>query len=387
VSEYVFALPDLGEGLAEAEIVQWLVQPGQSVTADQPIVSVETAKSVVDLPSPVAGVVTHLGGAPGDVIAVGSPLVVLDRTAAAPARRVLAAPSVRRLATERGVDLTRLIGTGPGQRITREDVLAAATTEAATVSPVKAPQPEQTPSHVQTDGRAAATGSRTPLRGIRREMAHAMARSWQIPHITEFREIDACQLLAVRDALRAAAGAPERFSVLPVLIRIIVAVLRRHRIFNATVDLERDEVVLHDSYNIGVATATEHGLVVPVLHNADQYGIFGAARRVADLAASARDGSLSPSQTRGATFTVTNFGSYGTWLGTPLIPAPQVAIAGFGRIREAVVADQGSVVVRSVLPVAVSADHRVIDGAELAAFLGSLEQFVNSPVQLLGEER
>lgn len=398
MSEYVFTLPDLGEGLAEAEIVQWLVDPGQPVAVDQPLVSVETAKSLVELPSPVAGVVARLGGAPGDIVPVGSPLVVLDRSAPnptgpsdptappGPAARVLAAPSVRRLATEHGVDLSALAGSGPGGRITREDVLAAVApaAPAAPVAPV-APAPVA-PAPVGDQGPAPAADTVRQLRGVRRQIAQAMTRSWAIPHITEFREIDATALLAARDELRASEGAPEHFSVLPVLVRVVTTALRRHPLFNATLDMDREEVTVHAACHVGIATATEHGLVVPVLRDADRLGVFELGRRIAKLATAARSRSLSPADTTGATFTVTNFGSYGTWLGTPLIAAPQVGIVGFGRIRDAVVAVDGAPVVRAVLPIAVSADHRVLDGDQVAGFVRTVELLVTRPLLLLAED-
>jgi pyruvate/2-oxoglutarate dehydrogenase complex dihydrolipoamide acyltransferase (E2) component len=174
--------------------------------------------------------------------------------------------------------------------------------------------------------------------------------------------------------------------VLPLLIRTVFAGLRRHPRLNATLDMAAERYELHHRHHIGVAAATPDGLIVPVLRDAGRYSIKGLGREVERLADAARARTLSVEETSGGTFTISNFGSYGTWLGTPLVNAPQVAIAGFGRIREAVVPVDGAPAVRRVLPVAVSADHRLIDGAELGAFVNTLERLIRSPLALLGEE-
>jgi pyruvate/2-oxoglutarate dehydrogenase complex dihydrolipoamide acyltransferase (E2) component len=382
VSEIVFRLPDVGEGLAEAEVVEWLVDPGATVRADQPVVTVETAKAQVELPAPADGTIRQLARAVGDVVPVGEPLFVLETGAgASPAarNRVLAAPSTRRLAVEHGVELTTLTGSGPNGRIVPDDVMAAV------AAPPK-PEPEPEPVLPQAPVDTADTEVR-PLRGLRRQTAKAMTAALAVPHITEFREVDATELERAHALLRAdAEERGERLTLLPLLVRVLVAALRRHPELNATFDPERGELTVHRRLHIGIATATPDGLVVPVLRDAGTRAVPGLAREIARLAQAARERTLTPRDTTGATFTVSNFGSYGTWLGTPLISPPQVAIAGFGRVRDAVVPVDGAPAVRRVLPLAVAADHRVLDGADLGAFVATLERLVRTPLLLLGED-
>ncbi|EFC81433.1 dihydrolipoamide acetyltransferase family protein [Parafrankia sp. EUN1f] len=433
MNEVVFRLPDVGEGLAEAEVVEWLAGVGDAVRADQPVVTIETAKAQVELPSPVDGVMLSLGGGPGDVIPVGEPLFVVatDGGAAAghigtgastddggdssgggrppapapepgPSHRVLAAPSTRRLAVELGVDLRGLAGTGPNGRVTVDDVRAAAAAASGPATP-GSPRPlssaASSPSR-RSLGSAVAEGAPSalarppsgadseirPLRGLRRQIARAMTAAWTVPHITEFREIDATALERAHRELRSAAGeADPRLTLLPLLVRAVVTALRQHPLLNATLDLDAEQVEVHHRRNIGIAAATGDGLIVPVVSDADRYSIAGLGREINRLGAAARERSLSVAETAGGTFTVSNFGSYGTWLGTPLISPPQVAIAGFGRVRDAVVPVDGVPAVRRVLPVAVSADHRLIDGDQLGAFVNTVERLVAAPLLLLGE--
>ena len=406
MTDLVFRLPDVGEGLAEAEIVEWLVPVGATVRADQPVVTVETAKAQVELPAPADGVVRELSHAPGDMVPVGEPLFVLE-TATAPGagaptgpqpggpaeiphapngarRRVLAAPSTRRLAVEHGIDLAEITGTGPNGRVGPDDVRAA-----LAARPAAAPAARQaalTPSAPRTEAPSGADEVR-PLRGLRRQVARTMTATLAIPHITEFREVDATELERAHAALRAdAAERGERLTLLPLLVRAVVAALRRHPGLNATLDMGREELTVHARADIGIAAATRDGLVVPVLRDAGRRGIPALGREIARLGDAARERSLTPRETTGGTFTISNFGSYGTWLGTPLINPPQVAIAGFGRIRDAVVPVDGVPAVRRVLPLAVAADHRVVDGADLGAFVGTLERLLRTPLLMLGED-
>jgi len=408
MTDLVFRLPDVGEGLAEAEIVEWLVKVGDQVRADQPVVTVETAKAQVDLPAPADGVVRSLEAAAADVVNVGSPLFVLDTGATAAAgepaphttgtadptpsrpaagvpggrngrRRLLAAPRTRRLALELGIDLTELTGTGPHGRVTPDDVRSAAETGP--------PAPE--PDHPTYAAPAAQPGESEvdvrPLRGLRRQIARSMTAAWTVPQITEFREVDATELLRAHRDLRSTVGDQARLTLLPLLVRTVIAALRRHPMVNATIDMAAEQWTVHHRHHLGIATATQHGLIVPVLQDAHRLSIVGLAREIVRLGEAARTRSLSVEETTGGTFTISNFGSYGTWLGTPLVNAPQVAIAGFGRVRDAVVPVAGAPAVRPVLPIAVSADHRLIDGDQLGGFVNTLAQLVSSPLLLLGE--
>ena len=429
-----FTLPDLGEGLVDAEIVSWLVEVGDQVASDQPLVEVETAKATVQIPSPWAGTVLRLGGAVGEVLPVGALLVELsgddpaghrpaghpapsesggrDAPAGAggtpggapvgdgptgtpsdgPRRRALASPSTRARATALGLDITAIGGTGPGGRVTRDDVERAA----------RPPEPSSPAAPLRPGGTGAATGGggdgapgtgiprvgdgdrEVPLRGIRREIARTMTASWQqIPHVTEFREIDATQLVRAHRALRDRWPADRpRLTLLPLLAMACVAALRRHPALNASLDLQRETIRYHGPVHLGIATSSPEGLTVPVLRDADRMGLAEMSAGLAAAVDAARGRRARPEQLSGGTFTLTNFGTYGTWLGTPVINPPQAAIAGFGRVRDAVVAVDGRPVVRPTLPLAVSADHRIIDGDVLGAFVAEIAALITDPVLL-----
>lgn len=428
-----FHVPDVGEGLSEVEIVAWRVTIGDAVTEDQILAEVQTDKSVVELPCPGSGTVRRLGGEVGEVLPVGAVLVVLDivdvggeqappqqpppelgpaepapagqpgpvpvpvggDTLAEPdgeseggptgrrARRVKTSPAVRRLAVEQGVDLAALSGSGPGGRVTRADVEAAAGATPRPEAPREAPQtPSRPPSTVPAPS---ASDEVVPLRGLRRRIATTMTQAWAVPHITEFREVPAVALVAAQRRLREHRGG--RFTVLPLLVKAVVIALRAHPGFNARLDMEREEITYLGRYDIGVATATEDGLVVPVLRDAGGRSLFELADEIDALAQAARDRTLGVDQTAAGTFTISNYGSFGSWMGTPIIRPSEAAIAGFGRIRDAVVAVDGQPVVRPTLPVAVSADHRLNDGHHLAAFLDTLSTLLSDPVLLLGDAR
>ncbi len=392
MSEQVFRLPDIGEGLADAEIVTWLVGVGDQVRADQPVVTVETAKAQVELPAPADGVIVSLQAAVADVVNVGDPLFVIDasqahvepggqtlpaarETSTVGALRVLAAPSTRRLAVELGVDLNNLTGTGPNGRITADDI------RASTAGDFPAPAPTKVAAQTESGSGAQAS----PLRGLRRQMAAAMTAASAVPQITEFREIDASALRQAHRDLRAVIGDRARLTVLPLLIRAVIEAVRQHSMMNATLDMAAQQYTLHPAYHVGIAVATPDGLVAPVLRDADKLTIAGLADEIARISQASRSRSLAVEEVAGGTITISNFGSYGTWLGTPLVMPPQVAIVGFGRIRDAVIPVDGVPAVRPILPLAVSADHRLIDGAQLGAFVNALEQLIRTPLLMVGQ--
>lgn len=451
MSERSVTLADVGEGLAEAEVVRWLVAEGDAVAADQPIVEIETDKAVIELPAPVAGVVASLTVAAGEVVPIGAELAVIAAAAedtadndsgieidrvrghkpvgsraegpAAPRShgdtgsmapvpdgsgraggRVLASPANRRRALEMGLDVATVRGSGPGGRIKADDLTAASRTPAgnengdssfateAVSPPAPLGRPGHQPAPLLPSGAQPDDGPgvvERPLGVRRRAIAETMTRSWQeIPHITELREVDATALVDVRRRL-AARLEPEglRLTVTPLLALVTVAALRRHPDMHATLDLGGGRALLHRRCHLGLAVATDEGLVVPVVANAHRMGIRELARAAAELGGAARAKTLRPEQVQGGTFTITNFGSLGVWLGTPIIRPPEVAIAGFGRIRDQVIAIDGQPVVRPVLPVAVSADHRMVDGDGLARFVTELESLLSDPVLLLAEAR
>jgi pyruvate dehydrogenase E2 component (dihydrolipoamide acetyltransferase) len=404
VSAFEFKLPDVGEGLSEGEIVRWHVAPGDSVKADQIIVDVQTDKAVVEIPAPVGGTITSLGGEVGDIVPVGALLAVIDadgavaakaappakaakpaaRPAAPPAKpaekaaRVLASPATRKLAAELGVDLAAIAGTGNRGQVTRDDVRRAAE-GGAPARPAAKPAPARV---LRPEGEDRVE----PLRGLRRQIAVSMATAWrEIPHILSAHQIDATGLVAARRALNAEFEAEGvKLSYLPLFVKACVAALRRHPRFNASLDVEAGEIVYRHRINIGIAAATPEGLIVPVVHDADVKSILEIAREIDALAEAARERKVTVEQLQGGTFTISNYGSYGATFGTPIIRPPEVAIAGFGAIQDMVVPVDGAPAVRPILPLVVSTDHRLNDGEHLGQFADTLQAHLKEPVRLLG---
>ena len=399
-----YKLADVGEGIAEAEVIEWLVAVGDSVKEDQPVVVVETDKSQIEIPAPVTGIVKSLGAKVGDVLAVGSNLMQIEATGkvsndiashvaapmtetkqtssqtSTPARatnmRPLASPSTRKLADSLGISLEAVTGSGPNGRITDEDV-----TNAKSGSNAPTGSQDLGPSTSQADGDGITL---IQLRGLRRQIATSMSEALRIPHITEFKEIDATALMALRSEL-----APQfekegiKLSVTPLLMRACVLALQNHPTFNARFDAEMGEVRQYDDINLGFATATDDGLIVPVMRKANDFTVSMLAKQTDQLAELAKTRKATSDQLGGGTFTVTNFGSFGTWLGTPIIRPPEVAIAGFGRIAEKVIPVDGVPAVRMVLPIVVAADHRINDGAHLGAFVSDIAKLLLNPESLV----
>ena len=347
---YAFKLPDLGEGLTEGEVARWLVAEGDEIAEDDPLVEIQTDKTTVEIPSPAAGPVTRILVAAGEVVPVGTVLVVIggepDEAAAAPSPpgRIQATPLVRRVAGQLGVDLASVTPTGPGGRITEADVRAA--TEASPGNGLL----------------QAAEGRREPLRGVRRQIAEHLSRAHrEIPAVTYVEE---CDFSSVDLAM-----------LLPLVLRATAHALREFPELNAR--LEGDEIVYLDRYDLGIAVQTEQGLLVPVVRNCDSRSVEELRDDVDTLAERARAGTLEPAELRGSTFTVTSAGKLAGLLVTPLINAPEVGILGVHRIGPRPVVRDGDVVVRPIGNVSVTFDHRVVDGARAAAFalavIGRLE--------------
>jgi pyruvate/2-oxoglutarate dehydrogenase complex dihydrolipoamide acyltransferase (E2) component len=340
---YEFKLPDLGEGVREGEIARWLVEVGQEIAEDDPLVEIQTDKTTVEIPSPAAGQVAQILVAEGELVPVGTPLVLIgsDAAAAAP-KKVQVTPLVRRVASELGVDLESLEGSGPGGRITEDDVKAAA-------PPRKGER-------------------REPLRGIRRQIAEHLARSHrEVPAVTVVEECDFTDLSALRG---------ER-SYLPYVVAAAVAGLREFPELNAT--LAGDEIVYWERYDIGMAVQTESGLVVPVVRGADEKSLDDLEGAMTRLADGARAGRLKPDELRGSTFTVTSAGRLGGLFATPLVNHPAVAILGLHRIAERPAVRDGDVVVREVGLLSCTFDHRVVDGARASEFLLGVIARLESP--------
>jgi pyruvate dehydrogenase E2 component (dihydrolipoamide acetyltransferase) len=405
MSDFTYNLPDVGEGLSEGEIVHWHVSPGDAVSADQIIVDVQTDKAVVEIPAPVAGTMKSLGGSPGDMVPVGAMLAVIETAGAAPkpepetaktetpkpaaapapraaGKRPLASPATRKLAAELGVSLGDIAGSGPSGRITRDDVQRAA--EGGAPAPVAAPAPAPAAPVIAPP---AGEDRVEPLRGLRRQIANSMASAWRdIPHILTTHEVDATNLVAARAALNEELAADGiKLSYLPLFVKACVGALKRFPSFNASLDMERQEIVYRHRTNVGIATATPDGLIVPVVHDADRKSVVDIARDIEALAEAARARKVTVAQLQGGTFTISNYGSYGGTFGTPIIRPPEVAIAGFGAIRDTVVPVDGVPAVRPNLTLVVSCDHRLNDGEHLGAFSAAIAATLANPVRLLGQ--
>lgn len=387
-----FLLPDIGDGLTEAEVVRWLVPEGGRVGRDESLVEVETDKAVVVIPSPVAGTVLRHGAHQGETLAVGGVLAVIgaprDRPASAaspeapgpaePSPRtdvvpedssaVKALPVVRRLARREGVDLSLVTGSGPGGRITRDDVLSAA-------RPPTAPPMEQPsePAPTTEDGRRSLTR-------LQRTIAANMARSWaEIPHVTTFDQVDATRLLGVRKALAQRHGTSVPVDAL--VMGAVVPALGRYPEFNSTLDGET--VVVHPGCHLGVAINAPEGLLVGVVRDAQRMSIMELARATAALAERGKSRDLGVSELTGQTFTVSNIGALGGGYGTPIIPPDNTAILAVGRVADAAVVEDGEVRVRPMMPLSLSFDHRLIDGALSRRFMDMVIENLSEPALFL----
>jgi len=373
---YEFKLPDLGEGVAEGEIARWLVEVGQEIEEDDPLVEIQTDKTTVEIPSPASGTVARILVQAGELVPVGTPLVVIgdgevepaveepgeqvraeepgpdvadEAAPAQPSERVKATPLVRRIAAELGVDLSRLPGTGPGGRVTEGDVRRFS---------------------AMSGGQPAGRGPerRVPLRGVRRLIAQHLTTSHrEVPAVTVVEECDFTALAESRG---------ER-SYLPYLMEAVVAGLKEFPELNATLDGE--EIVFWERYDLGLAVQTDEGLVVPVLRAADGKSLDELEDEAGRLADGARAGTLAPEELRGSTFTVTSAGKLGGLFATPLVNHPEVAILGLHRIgpRPAVV--DGELAIRQIGWLACTFDHRVVDGARASAFLLAVIARLESP--------
>ena len=371
---YEFKLPDLGEGLTEGEVARWLVEEGQDIAEDDPLVEIQTDKTTVEIPSPAAGKVARILVQEGEVVPVGTVLVVIGDGGVAPAgpeqprgeeavsqgqslgpvstgqgERVRATPLVRRIAKELGVDLASVAGSGSNGQITEDDVRSAAATSGG-----------------QSLG-PGSEGRREPLRGVRRLIAEQMARAHrEVPPVTWVEECDFEQLDLAR--------------LVPTVLKACALSLQEFPELNAR--LEGDEIVYLDRYDLGVAVQTDNGLVVPVVRNCDIRSVDELADDVARLADAARAGKLQPEELRGSTFTITSAGKLAGLFHTPIVNHPEMAILGVGRIAPRPVVRDGEVVVRRTGTIAVTFDHRAIDGARAAEFGLAVIRRLENPAAL-----
>ncbi len=383
-----FRFPDTGEGIDAGELIEWHVAEGQMVREDEPMADVETDKATVTIPCPTTGRVLELKIEVGQTVPVGEVMAVFEPAgapSAGPSRAPLASPAVRRRASELGINLAQVRGTGPEGRIEAADLESAAGARARRAGGAMPLAGVMPPAGAGTTPQRA-NAQVVPLRGVRRTIARTMTEAWRtIPHIIDYREADATELLRRRDQLRAQRGdlgARAAVTITPLLVQIAVAALRRHPYVNASVDMEREEITLHAEYHIGVATATPGGLVVPVLHDAGDKQLDDLVEELAELIGAARERRLAPEQLAGATFTVNNYGSLGVWLGTPIIKPGEVANLGVGRVQERPVVSDGEIVARPIVALAVSGDHRVLDGHTLGAFVSDVVALIEDPASL-----
>jgi pyruvate dehydrogenase E2 component (dihydrolipoamide acetyltransferase) len=514
-----FKLPDVGEGLTEAEIVGWLVEEGDTVSEDQPVAEAETDKAVVEVPSPVNGTVKEIRAEAGEMVPVGDVIIVFetegeasgaaseatdaddegvaagdaeesaatdqaaatdtngasDEEVSTPDGRVFAAPSARRLARELGVDIAQVDGSGPGGRVGEADVRAHAegddgdgtppdpetadgvrsaterveseaaasdtgATAGARATDVESADRERTlaapatrkladdegvdlnavPTDEERDGEAfvtpeqvtryaeaqraaqeadaeavasgtaageAAEDERVAYRGIRRTIGKQMERSkYTAPHVTHHDEVDVTELVATRGDLKAVAEERGiKLTYMPFVIEAVVAALKEFPYLNSTLDEEAEEIVLRKEYNVGVAVGTDAGLMVPVVKNVDRKGMLQLSSEMNELVEKARERSIAREEMQGGTFTITNFGAIGGEYATPIINYPETAILGLGAIKEKPRVVDGDVVPRKVMTLSLSIDHRVIDGAQAAAFTNRVMEYLENPSLLLLE--
>jgi 2-oxoisovalerate dehydrogenase E2 component (dihydrolipoyl transacylase) len=409
-----FPLPELGEGVYEAELVRWLIKPGDTVKRGQALMEVMTDKATMEVPSPFAAAVTELRAEPGAVLQVGQ--VVLTHSgagdAAPPARKprqrsnteeravagkraaaatsemrssprpngpevpVKAAPSVRYMARKLGIDINRVHGSGPQGRILIEDLGAQIAREPATATDsARVAKPDYgTP------------GTRIKLQGLRRLIAERMVKSkTTIPHYTYVDECDVTEMVRLREGFRdTAAKVGGKVTYLAFFVKAVAAALREVPLVNATLDDAAGEIVLHDRYDIGVAVATPAGLIVPVVREADTKDLFQIARDIERLSADARAGKAKLEDLRGSTFTVTSIGNIGGLFSAPIINPPEVGILGIGKVvKRPIFNSAGQVTAADVVYLSLSFDHRVVDGAVGAAFGNAIIKQVQSPVGLL----
>lgn len=442
MAKFEYRFPELGEGLHEGEIVKMHIKPGDTVTDEDIIMEVQNDKAIVEVPCPVNGKVLEVLVKDGQVCHVGDVVAIIDAEgevpeqaapaggghsapapapaadkpqaveapkaeappAAAPAATpapaskpagnglVLATPSVRKFAREQGVDITGVAGSGKNGRITREDIAAF-----AAGGGTAAPATDQTAPAASGESQAAPAATtvsvgdraeeRVPFKGIRKAIANAMVKSvYTAPHVTIMDEVDVTALVELRAKAKPLAEKKGvKLTYLPFIVKALVAACRQFPIMNATLDEEKQEIVYKKYYNIGIATDTDNGLVVPVIPDADRKNVWMVADAIRDLAVKARDGKLSVNEMRGSTISITNIGSAGGMFFTPVINFPEVAILGTGRISEKPVVKNGEIAIGHVMALSLSFDHRLIDGATAQNFMNYIKQLLADPQLLVME--
>ena len=406
MSEYIFKLPDLGEGTVESEIGEWYIKVGDQVAEEDVVGTMMTDKAAVELSSPISGKVVKLAGEPGDIVAVGAPLVIFETDAVAPEKsakakpgsdgadseptaaavpveppveaadslmrsRVVTSPAIRRMAKEAGVDLALVAGSEPGGRISRKDFDQFLKRQALAGAAIPA-RP------------AAPTTSEVKVIGLRRIIAERMsAANREIPHFSYVEELDITELEALRRHLNSKkSDAAERLTLLPFLGLALVRALREFPQCNTTYDKERNVLLRHGAVHLGVATQTTDGLKVPVVRHAEARSIDDLASEIRRVSNAARDNSAKKDELSGSTITITSLGKLGGIVSTPIINLPEVAIIGVNRAVERPVVINGQIAVRLMMNLSSSFDHRFVDGYDAAAMIQSIKEMLEHPATI-----
>ncbi|CAM3563437.1 MULTISPECIES: dihydrolipoamide acetyltransferase family protein [Paenibacillus] len=440
MAKFEYRFPELGEGLHEGEIIKMHIKPGDKVTDDDIIMEVQNDKAVVEVPCPVNGTVQEVFAKDGQVCRVGEVVAIIDAEGdipeqagghaeeqsaqeadaakgsadttsspaqdapadakqggnasasapVAPNREVLATPSVRKFAREQGVDITQVQGSGNNGKVTREDVEAfknGGGQAAAAPAQEAASETKAAPAAASAAVDPRAEEERVPFKGIRKAISNAMVKSaYTAPHVTIMDEVDVTELVAFRTRMKPIAEKKgTKVTYLPFIVKALVAACRQFPALNAMIDEEANEIVYKKYYNIGIATDTDNGLIVPVIKDADRKSIWMIADSIRDLAARGREGKLAPNEMKGSTISITNIGSAGGMFFTPIINFPEVAILGTGRISEKAVVKNGEIVAAPVMALSLSFDHRIIDGATAQNFMNYIKQLLANPELLVME--
>ncbi len=426
--KFEFQFPDIGEGITEGTLMKWLVKEGENIEEGQSVAEVETDKVTTEIPSPRTGVVSELKAEEGDVINVGDVFITIDTSGEVdeidkkeesvekkeiveeetagvvgeviasseeippsteeivlskkPEKvKVLATPVARKMAKDLGVDIRKVKGTGPNGRVMKEDIIKAKDAMMKSKEESKISQIQYEESILVEDERI----ERIPLTRIRKTIAEQMTLSrFTIPHTTAMDEIDVTELYEFRKKYKDILIEEEvKLTFLPFIIKGVIAVLKELPEFNSSLDEENDELILKHFYHIGIATDTDRGLMVPVLRDGDKKSIVEIAKEIEDLSSRAKNNQIELHELKGSTFTITNYGSIGGYFGIPIINYPESAILGVGRIVKKPIVKDDEIVIARVLPLSLSYDHRIIDGASGARFLNLLSELLKDPEMLL----
>lgn len=426
--KFEFKFPDIGEGIHEGVITKWLVEEGSEIKEGDSVAEVETDKVTTEIPSPRTGKVLHLLAKKGDTINVGQVFVMIETEAAGEETRaqevpevveeetagvvgeviassevipsstegfekktvgisvekILATPVARALAKDLGVDINKIKGTGPNGRVMKEDIYNTSQKESDRVNEAKAKPEERAISKAEQSARGERV-ERVPLTRIRKTISEKMTQSrFTIPHTTAMDEVDISKLYDLRKKYKDSLKDEDiNLTYMPFIIKAAITALKQLPEFNASLDMEKDELILKKYYDIGIAADTERGLMVPVIREADRLSIIQLAKAVEDVSARAKNNTIELSELKGSTFTITNYGSIGGYFGIPIINYPESGVLGLGRVTKKPIVRDDEIVIAHVLPLSLSYDHRIIDGASGARFLNIVKELLSEPELLL----